>query len=68
MNGPSRHRHPVRDPSLPHQIIVGLTSGGLITVGCNCLPQGQVLEARELWQPPEPIQVWRQHMAAVEVA
>jgi hypothetical protein len=67
----------LRDDSLPHQIRISLMPGGsgLIAVSCNCLrvpvpgtPKYEPIEARTRWEPDEPIELWRKHMAEVDAA
>lgn len=64
----------LRDDSLPHQIRISLMPGGsgLIAVSCNCLrvptdgaARYEPIEARSRWEPDEPIELWREHMAEV---
>src|SRR5437899_702063 len=62
----------LRDPLLPHQIVISTRWGPGRTwlyVSCNCLRiAGEVyepLEVRELWEPGEAAKVWRKHMAQV---
>jgi hypothetical protein len=63
----------MRDDSLPHQIRIFFRGAhsGYIAVSCVCLKQGgsyRPLESRTLWQPHEPMKVWRAHMAEVGAA
>lgn len=71
----------LRDDSLPHQIRLSYLTpagGGTVelAVSCNCRrvkhPQGapgyEPLESRTRWEPDEPIEVWRRHMAEVTAA
>lgn len=72
----------LRDDSLPHQIRLSYSTppgGGTmeIAVSCNCrrirhqqggAPGYEPLESRTRWEPDEPIEVWRRHMAAVNAA
>jgi hypothetical protein len=67
----------MRDPSLPHQIVLNFTTAGgrtgHIAVSCNCrrtatrgTPNYVPLDARLRWDDPAgPMQVWREHMAQV---
>ena len=69
-----------RDDSLPHQIRIGTVPGSHhISVSCNCkreparqmpggAPRYEPLESRACWQPHEPMEVWRKHMAEVNAA
>lgn len=60
----------LRDPALPHQIVI-FTIGKDIAVSCNCLrgidgtqAHCSPLEVRYQWEPDQPMQVWRAHLAA----
>jgi hypothetical protein len=68
-----RRRVLMRDPSLPHQIVIGVTPGvsNLIYVSCNCkaikrprggLPFYEPLEERTRWEPDEILAVYRAHL------
>jgi len=63
------------------RIFLHTASGGKIAVSCTCLASParmkngrahpgilryRPLDARTLWQPHEPMEVWRAHMAEVE--
>lgn len=62
----------LRDDTLPHQIRIYLhtASAGKIAVSCNCklgeLGRCEPLEVRTRWEPYEPMEVWRAHMAEVD--
>lgn len=73
----------MRDPSLPHQIVLYFTSIGgngrsdYIGVSCNCRaiqgPKGggtghEPLEIRTRWEPEEVLAVYRAHLAEVNAA
>jgi hypothetical protein len=69
----------MRDDTLPHQIRLFFTGGtGRIAVSCNCQVNGEQrnaagpvyrpLDSRTQWEPHEPMEVWRAHMAEVEAA
>lgn len=69
----------MRDPSLPHQIVISLSGGprNEIYVSCNCRgavsPKGgsiryKPLEARARWDPEDVLAVYRAHLAEVEAA
>jgi hypothetical protein len=66
----------MRDPSLPHQIVLGVVPGNshLIYISCNC--QGRkprqgptfyepLAAPRGRWEPHEPMEIWRAHMTEV---
>jgi hypothetical protein len=64
----------MRDPTLPHQIVIGYrwgTTGTGISVSCNCrrVPgTGGVyapLEVRERWEPDEILAVYGAHLPAM---
>ena len=62
----------LRDPTLPHQIVIGVKwhlKDSRLYVSCNCRRIAgeayEPLQVRELWQPGEALTVWREHMAEV---
>ena len=63
----------MRDPSLPHQIVLERPkSGAGVAVSCNCRwhpGRGggwyEPLEVRARWAAGEALRVWREHMAGV---
>ena len=58
----------MRNPSLPHQIVIRLVAGGPgIVVSCNCRERGglPVLEVRNRWDADEAFAVCRAHLPAV---
>ena len=57
----------LRDPALPHQIVIDMVQGGpLIYVSCNCRrsPAGghMPLESRVRWKPGEILAAYRAHL------
>lgn len=69
----------LRDPSLPHQIVIGYVPGSQhrLFVSCNCLafrrPGAGSVSHKPLaiagrFEPDEPIALWREHMAALGAA
>lgn len=77
-SGALRNREPerkgwkitLRDDSLPHQIRLSVTSAGtrnnLLAVSCTC--RKYPLDVRDRFEPHEPMEIWRQHMAGVNAA
>lgn len=60
---------PVRDPSLPHQIVILLHGNGKIGVSCNCryVPHGgrqpyTPFESRRRWEPDEILACYKEHL------
>ncbi len=73
---PPAHRTPpvMRDPRLPHQIVIASLPGDshTIYVSCNCRrrpdsnpPYYEPLAARRRWADGEAAAVWRAHMTQV---
>jgi hypothetical protein len=69
----------LRDPSLPHQVVVGYVPGSQhrLFVSCNCLAfrkpgAGSVshkpLATAARFESDEPMRIWRQHMAEAGAA
>jgi hypothetical protein len=66
----------MRDPSLPHQIVLHFTTmdgrSDYIGVSCNCQAKGTghvPLEARTVWDDPaEVLAAYRAHLAEVNAA
>ena len=60
----------LRDPDLPHQIVIKFmpANTNLIFVSCNCMRKNQghggyePIEARKKWEHPEAMAVWRKHL------
>lgn len=69
----------MRDPSLPHQIVISYVPGSQhrLFVSCNCLAfrrpgagavSHEPLATAGRFEPHEPIEIWRQHMTEVSAA
>lgn len=69
----------MRNPALPHQVVIGYVPGSQhrLYVSCNCRGYrrpgaGSVtyepLEVRGRFEPHEPIEIWRKHMAEAGAA
>jgi hypothetical protein len=65
----------MRDPSLPHQIVLHFTTmndrSDYIGVSCNCRAKGSghvPLEARLRWDAEDALAVYRAHLAEVDAA
>lgn len=67
----------MRDPSLPHQIVIGYVPGQQhkIYVSCNCritIPPGggsrgyEPFEVRSRWEADDALAVYRAHLDATE--
>ncbi len=65
MTPPSRTPPVMRDPSLPHQIILGWIYGETrqMYVSCNCIQFPLAIRTR--WADGEPQAIWQAHMAEV---
>ena len=58
----------MRDPALPHQIVITFTGHNMIAVSCNCRRWGvgySPLATRSRWDDGEAVAVWQAHMAEV---
>jgi hypothetical protein len=62
----------MRDPTLPHQIVVGVQwqlGGTRLYVSCNCKRIAgeayEPLDVRDLYEPGDALAVWRAHMTEV---
>lgn len=64
----------MRDDSAAHQIRLQFASGNKIAVSCTCMATSHAgagtrfyepIEVRGRWEPHEPMDVWRAHMAEV---
>lgn len=63
----------MRDPSLPHQIVLGTlpSESHKIYVSCNCRRQRtgyEPLEVRTRWDAEDALAIYRAHLAEVSAA
>lgn len=59
-------KHTLRDDSLPHQIRIGVTTDGMLKVGCSCWCP-EFLKAETI-SGEEAMEAWRKHVEAERFA
>ena len=61
-------KSPSVNRNLPHQIRLGVTSGDMLTVSCNCLPAGTYFARKRRFREHEALDIYRGHLESPEIA